>query len=180
MAPWRSARSHRPSVCLPRPVNVRSSNTGAKTGADSTKLPKRRTPRDGALVMRVVKATPFFLIALLVSSQALATDSSVQPLTRADCNTAGMHWDDSANVCGSAQSGPNQAGALVDTTPAATPPPSGASSKSGLKQSKKKTATKRHGYRRTSHHTTPVPSKTSEHHPFRLFPHFKKTGRANQ
>jgi hypothetical protein len=78
--------------------------------------------------MRVVKATPFFLIVLLVSSQALATDSSVQPLARADCNTAGMHWDDSANVCGSAQSGPNQAGALVDTTPAATPPPSGASS----------------------------------------------------
>ena len=50
----------------------------------------------------------------------------------------------------------------------------------GLTQSKKKTATKRHGYRRTSHHATPVPSKTSEHHPFRLFPHFKKTGRANQ
>ena len=79
--------------------------------------------------MKVVKATPFFLIVLLVSSQSLATDSSVQPLTRADCNTAGMHWDDSANVCGSAQSGPNQAGApWRSATPRGeTPPPSGGS-----------------------------------------------------
>lgn len=31
---------------------------------------------------------------------ALAVETTPQPLTRADCEKAGMQWNDSANVCG--------------------------------------------------------------------------------
>jgi hypothetical protein len=38
----------------------------------------------------------------LFVNQVLAEDVSAQPLTRVDCNKAGMTWDDTANVCGAA------------------------------------------------------------------------------
>jgi lipoprotein-anchoring transpeptidase ErfK/SrfK len=40
------------------------------------------------------------------------TDASRQPLTRSDCDKAGMRWNDSANVCGE-KSGPQ---AVAPTT----------------------------------------------------------------
>jgi lipoprotein-anchoring transpeptidase ErfK/SrfK len=42
------------------------------------------------------------IIGNLVSSQAHAEDVTTQPLTRSDCDKAGMSWDDNANVCGQA------------------------------------------------------------------------------
>jgi hypothetical protein len=48
-----------------------------------------------------------------------------QPLTRADCKKAGMHWDDNANVCGGGSSAANSAkmgkGEGTQTAPAKTP-----------------------------------------------------------
>jgi lipoprotein-anchoring transpeptidase ErfK/SrfK len=37
--------------------------------------------------------------ALVSASIVFAADSSVQPLTRADCDKAGMRWNEGANVC---------------------------------------------------------------------------------
>jgi hypothetical protein len=39
-------------------------------------------------------------IAVACSGYAFAADQSPQPLTRADCEKAGMKWDNRANVCG--------------------------------------------------------------------------------
>ena len=38
----------------------------------------------------------------LIAGQACAEDVAAQPLTRLDCDKAGMSWDDNTNVCGSA------------------------------------------------------------------------------
>ena len=38
---------------------------------------------------------------LACGGYAFAADEAPQPLTRADCDAAGMTWDDGANVCGS-------------------------------------------------------------------------------
>src|SRR5262245_60764429 len=37
--------------------------------------------------------------ALVVASTVFAAEPSGQPLTRADCDKAGMGWDERANVC---------------------------------------------------------------------------------
>ena len=42
---------------------------------------------------------------LLLASSAFAADTSSQPLTRADCNKAGMSWNEGANVCASKAEG---------------------------------------------------------------------------
>jgi hypothetical protein len=48
-----------------------------------------------------------------------------QPLTRADCKKAGMHWDDNANVCGGGSSAAGSAkmgkGEGTQNAPAKTP-----------------------------------------------------------
>ncbi len=49
--------------------------------------------------MRLV-ALSVLLIGNLFANQVLAEDVSIQPLTRLDCDKAGMAWDDNANVCG--------------------------------------------------------------------------------
>src|SRR5262245_46918245 len=49
--------------------------------------------------MRLV-ALSVLLIGNLFAHQVLAEDVIPQPLTRADCDKAGMAWDDNANVCG--------------------------------------------------------------------------------
>ena len=59
--------------------------------------------------MKSVHATIAFAIAVLVSWPAFAADTASQPLTRADCEKAGIAWDDSANVCASNQGGATQA-----------------------------------------------------------------------
>jgi lipoprotein-anchoring transpeptidase ErfK/SrfK len=52
----------------------------------------------------------FAIIGIAVASQAFADPVSTQPLTRIDCETAGLQWNDNANVCGSASE-------LAKTTP---------------------------------------------------------------
>ena len=37
--------------------------------------------------------------ALMVASMTFAADAPSQPLTRFECDKAGMHWDEEANVC---------------------------------------------------------------------------------
>ena len=51
--------------------------------------------------MRLVALT-VLLIGNLFAHQVLAEDVIPQPLTRVDCDKAGMAWDDNANVCGAA------------------------------------------------------------------------------
>jgi lipoprotein-anchoring transpeptidase ErfK/SrfK len=51
--------------------------------------------------MRLVALT-VLLIGNLFASQVVAEDVIPQPLTRVDCDRAGMAWDDNANVCGAA------------------------------------------------------------------------------
>jgi hypothetical protein len=51
--------------------------------------------------MRLV-ALSVLLIGSLFANQVLAEDVIPQPLTRVDCDKAGMPWDDNANVCGAA------------------------------------------------------------------------------
>ena len=38
--------------------------------------------------------------AVACTGEAFAADQSPQPFTKTDCDKAGMHWDDNANVCG--------------------------------------------------------------------------------
>ena len=52
--------------------------------------------------MRRVALLAFLIIGHLTAGQAQAEDVAAQPLTRLDCDKAGMSWDDSANVCGQA------------------------------------------------------------------------------
>jgi lipoprotein-anchoring transpeptidase ErfK/SrfK len=47
-------------------------------------------------------ALAFLIIGNLLAGQAHAEDITAQPLTRSDCDKAGLSWDDNANVCGSA------------------------------------------------------------------------------
>jgi lipoprotein-anchoring transpeptidase ErfK/SrfK len=42
------------------------------------------------------------IIGNLLAGHAYAEDVTAQPLTRSDCDKAGMSWDDNANVCGKA------------------------------------------------------------------------------
>jgi hypothetical protein len=50
---------------------------------------------------QAVEAMPEVQVAQPIPSSDLA-DSLIQPLTRHDCDKAGMAWDDNANVCGAA------------------------------------------------------------------------------
>src|SRR5262245_40085070 len=47
-------------------------------------------------------ALSVLLIGNLLANQVLAEDAIPQPLTRVDCDKAGMAWHDNANVCGAA------------------------------------------------------------------------------
>jgi hypothetical protein len=46
--------------------------------------------------------------------------AALQPLTRADCQKAGLHWDDNANVCGVRGSAKMGKGLGTQTGPAKT------------------------------------------------------------
>jgi lipoprotein-anchoring transpeptidase ErfK/SrfK len=47
-------------------------------------------------------ALAVFVIGNLIAGQAYAQDVTAQPLTRLDCDKAGLSWDDNANACGPA------------------------------------------------------------------------------
>ena len=52
------------------------------------------------MLMRVLALTILMTAAV---GPAFAVETTPQPLTRADCEKAGMHWNDNANVCGGNQ-----------------------------------------------------------------------------
>src|SRR5262245_51745177 len=58
------------------------------------------------------------LIANLLANRVLAEDVFPQPLTRVDCDKAGMAWDDNANVCGAASLAAETARELQEAQPA--------------------------------------------------------------
>jgi hypothetical protein len=57
--------------------------------------------------------------ALVVASTVFAAEPSSQPLTRADCDKAGMGWDEGANVCVPNAEGSKAAGSKAQTAPKA-------------------------------------------------------------
>src|SRR5262249_38085134 len=61
--------------------------------------------------------------ALVVASTVFAAQPSSQPLTRADCDKAGMGWDEGANVCVSNAEGSKAAGSKAQTPPKAKAAP---------------------------------------------------------
>jgi hypothetical protein len=48
---------------------------------------------------------------------AFAADEAPQPLTRADCDAAGMTWNDGTNVCGSADMAADSSGDMAAAQP---------------------------------------------------------------
>jgi lipoprotein-anchoring transpeptidase ErfK/SrfK len=52
---------------------------------------------NGLARMRVLAA--FFLIIFSLGAHSAFAQDAVQPLTRADCDSVGMDWDETANVC---------------------------------------------------------------------------------
>ena len=64
------------------------------------------------------------LVSLIVLTVGFSPAfAAPQPLTRADCQKAGMHWDDNANVCGGPAAGSAKMGKGegTQTGPAKTP-----------------------------------------------------------
>src|SRR5262249_20777683 len=56
-------------------------------------------------------------LVLALASTVLAADTSIQPLTRADCDQAGMRWSEQANVCTKpASTASNQSSTLIAHT----------------------------------------------------------------
>jgi hypothetical protein len=67
------------------------------------------------------------LVSLIVLIVGFGTAfAAPQPLTRADCQKAGMHWDDNANVCGGPAAGSAKMGMGEGTQNAPAKTPSGA------------------------------------------------------
>jgi hypothetical protein len=50
--------------------------------------------------MRVLASIVVLSVAFGMTVPAFALETTPQPLTRADCEKAGMQWNDNANVCG--------------------------------------------------------------------------------
>ena len=55
--------------------------------------------------------------AVACGGYAFAADEAPQPLTRADCDAAGMTWSDGANVCGSADMAADSSGDMAAAQP---------------------------------------------------------------
>jgi hypothetical protein len=56
----------------------------------------------GGIAMRSPVLALALTFGLACGGYAFAADEAPQPLTRADCDAAGMTWNDGTNVCGSA------------------------------------------------------------------------------
>ena len=53
----------------------------------------------GQGVMKAIVSIFTLATGIIVASMALAADAPSQPLTRFECDKAGMHWSEDANVC---------------------------------------------------------------------------------
>jgi hypothetical protein len=134
------------------------------------------------LAMKSVKSTIVFAIAMLVSSAVFAADNATQPLSKADCGKAGMHWDDSANVCAASQGGSTQAVApKAETSTKSMVPSKPAKAPEMTKpKKKKKISSKKSTSRKNIHYKKPHPTKPADHRPFRwLFPNANKKAGAS-
>jgi hypothetical protein len=71
----------------------------------------------GGIAMR----SPVLVLALTFGvacgGYAFAADEAPQPLTRADCDAAGMTWNDGTNVCGSADMAADSSGDMAAAQP---------------------------------------------------------------
>jgi hypothetical protein len=131
--------------------------------------------------MRTLQVATVFVSAILASSSVLAADTASQPLNRADCEKTGMHWDDNANVCASAQAGSTQvaipkAETSAKSTGGPKPAPGMASSSKKMAKSPHEVSTKKSSSRRIyKNQTTTAARKPANHRPFRwLFPNANK------
>ena len=57
----------------------------------------------GEIPMRLPVIALVLTFAVGCGGYAFAADDASQPLTRADCEAAGMNWNDGANVCGGSE-----------------------------------------------------------------------------
>jgi hypothetical protein len=67
--------------------------------------------------MKVIASIFALGSALVVASTVFAAEPSSQPLTRVDCDKAGMGWDEGANVC--VPNASRAAGSKAQTAPKA-------------------------------------------------------------
>ncbi len=95
---------------------------------------------------------------MLLVSPTFAADTLIQPLTRADCDKAGMSWDDAANVCDSKAAAPKVEAAPQTAHKAeAVPQAEGAKPKAPkVSETSKKSAYKKRSTHRAKAQAKPV------------------------
>ena len=83
--------------------------------------------------MKTIASIFALLSALVVASTVLAADTTSQPLTRADCDKAGMRWNEGANVCTESTSTAAQAEARFAANTSSQPLTRADCSKAGMR-----------------------------------------------
>ena len=86
---------HEPLVSFSR--GLRTLRTSSPAKLPGTWMVKRL----GRQFVKLTSGLWLLFAATLIASPVLAADVSSQPLARADCDKAGLTWNDNANVCGS-------------------------------------------------------------------------------
>jgi hypothetical protein len=86
-----------------------------RTDCDAANLTWNETANVCGAVAQVAEAAPDAQGVPTVPTSEVV-DTSGQPLTRADCDKAGMLWNDTANVCEAAQEGKSETQDLVNPT----------------------------------------------------------------
>jgi hypothetical protein len=71
----------------------------------------------GGIAMRSPVLVVALAFAVACGGYAFAADEAPQPLTRADCDAAGMTWNDGTNVCGSADMAADSSGDMAAAQP---------------------------------------------------------------
>jgi hypothetical protein len=113
---------------------------------------------------------------LLLASSAFAADTSSQPLTRADCNKAGMSWNEGANVCASKAEGLKaESGAKAQTAKASAASNAKGASKPKTVSKATKPSKKVHAYSKKKKHAyskrkPSYPKRTHYKHPQQSHP----------
>jgi hypothetical protein len=125
--------------------------------------------------MPSIQSAIVFMSAMFVSWPVFAADTASQPLNRADCDKAGMHWDENANVCASAQAGSPQVSMPKTETSAKSTAAATSPKKMTKSPHKKQVSAKKSSSRAYKKQATPAAAKPATHRPFRwLFPNASK------
>jgi hypothetical protein len=119
--------------------------------------------------MKVLGSMIALGVAMLLASPAFAADTSSQPLTRADCDKAGMHWDDGVNVCASKAVAPKvEAAPKTEGAPKAEGPSKPVGAQTAKPRNKKHAySNKKSTYRAKAQYKHPPQAKPVERHPFK-------------